>query len=244
MRSTPKAGKPEPYLATPVVEVEAEFSPEGRWMAYASSESGPEEIFVRPFPDTGGEWKISTAGGRSPRWSRTSRELLFLGGGDRIQVAQHTTEGDSLLAGKPRVWADRKTAPSDVHPSYDLARTGNRGASGMSCGGGLRSRSSVTGSADAAGAIRPRVAGRRVTGARIGVVSKQVLRKVLTALQTEISVRGLAMALDGARFRRAGERQPPHLYEIGNFRNSQSATAWSAGETVPSEAGPSGDRSL
>ena len=122
----PKAGKPEPYLVTPVVEVDAEFSPDGRWIAYASNESGREEVFVRPFPDVGGKWKISAGGGKFPRWSRASHELFFLGGDDRIMVTQYTTEGTSFLAGKPRVWADRKILRTDVHPSYDLAPDGKR----------------------------------------------------------------------------------------------------------------------
>ena len=70
------------------MEVDPAFSPDGKFLAYASNESGAEEVFVRPFPGPGGKWKISTAGGKFPAWSRATRELLFLGGDDRIMAVE------------------------------------------------------------------------------------------------------------------------------------------------------------
>ena len=52
-------------------------SPDGRWIAYKSDESGRFEVYVRPFPGPGGKWQISNAGGKLPIWSRNSRELFF-----------------------------------------------------------------------------------------------------------------------------------------------------------------------
>ena len=59
--------RPQPLLQTPFEELNAEISPDGRWLAYQSNESGPDEIYVRPFPNVdAGKWQVSTSGGRSP----------------------------------------------------------------------------------------------------------------------------------------------------------------------------------
>src|SRR5438105_14911572 len=74
----PKAGKPEPFLATPSDELAAMFSPDGRWIAYRSNESGRNEVYVRPFPGgRGGKWQISTGGGLYGIWSNNGRELFY-----------------------------------------------------------------------------------------------------------------------------------------------------------------------
>ncbi len=70
--------KPQAYLATPVYEGEGQFSPDGKWIAYASDESGRYEIYVAPFPATGAKWQISNVGeASSPRWRRDGKELFF-----------------------------------------------------------------------------------------------------------------------------------------------------------------------
>jgi hypothetical protein len=62
-------------------EVNPEISPDGKWLAYQSDESGQTEVYVRPFPGVqDGRWQISRAGGTRPRWSTDGRELFFLGG--------------------------------------------------------------------------------------------------------------------------------------------------------------------
>ena len=69
----------ESVIRTPANELNAEISPDGRWIAYDSNESGQLEIYVRAYPDTrtGGRWQISSGGGRQPLWSRDGRELYF-----------------------------------------------------------------------------------------------------------------------------------------------------------------------
>ena len=68
-----------PLLATMFGERNGEVSPDGRWLAYESDESGREEIYVRPFPDVqGGRWQVSTGGGTRPLWSRDGRELFYV----------------------------------------------------------------------------------------------------------------------------------------------------------------------
>jgi serine/threonine-protein kinase len=122
----PKPGRAEPFLKEPVVEVDAMFSPDGKFLAYASNESGAEEVFVRPFPGPGGKWKISTAGGKFPAFSRTSGELFFLGGDDRIMVVSYSITGDSFSAGKPRVWSPTQIRRNGVIQSFDISADGKR----------------------------------------------------------------------------------------------------------------------
>ena len=119
----PKPGKPEPFLTTAVRQVDAAFSPDGKWMAYSSNESGIDDIFVRPFPGPGGKWRVSTGSGKFPTWSRTGRELFYFSLSDgRIMVANYTVQGDSFTATKPRVWSDRQVLQPhfirvlDLHP--------------------------------------------------------------------------------------------------------------------------------
>lgn len=123
----PKPGKTEPFLVEPHVEVDPAFSPDGDFLAYASNESGPNEIFVRPFPGPGGKWKISTAGGKFPAWSRATRELFFLGGDDRIMVVSYTTAaGDSFSAGRPRPWSPTQVLRDGVRQNFDVSADGKR----------------------------------------------------------------------------------------------------------------------
>ena len=63
-----RLGKAELFLGTPFLEVYPAFSPDGRWLAYASNESATQELYVRPFPAPGGRWQVSTEGGRFPLW--------------------------------------------------------------------------------------------------------------------------------------------------------------------------------
>lgn len=70
--------KPMPLDQSPANESQGIVSPDGRWLAYVSDESGSEEIYLRPFPPMEGRWQVSTGGGTRPRWRDDGRELLFL----------------------------------------------------------------------------------------------------------------------------------------------------------------------
>ena len=72
-----KPGKPTVFLNSPFQETEPMFSPDGRWLAYVSNESGRNEVYVRPFPGPGGKWQVSADGGGTPTWSRARPELLY-----------------------------------------------------------------------------------------------------------------------------------------------------------------------
>ncbi len=88
-------------LASPASELNPQFSPDGRWLAYESNESGRFEVYVRPFPEAGGKWQVSTDGGREPRWSKRGDELFFRTEGKLrsvpIQLAPHAVSiGESV----------------------------------------------------------------------------------------------------------------------------------------------------
>src|SRR6202521_6104920 len=102
----PKPGKPELFLRTPFNERDGVFSPDGRWIAYTSNESGTRELYVRPFPGPGGKWQISDGGALYPRWPASGRTLFYESpAADRIMAADYISTGDSFSASKPRVWA-------------------------------------------------------------------------------------------------------------------------------------------
>jgi len=116
-----RPGQPTVFLNSPFHEIEAMFSPDGRWLAYASNESGRYEIYVRPFPGPGGKWQISADGGVTPTWSRAARELVYGTPTGQIMVAAYVVEGDSFRAERPRLWpAGRYVARGsrmfDLHP--------------------------------------------------------------------------------------------------------------------------------
>ena len=67
----------QPYLVSQFDERSPAISPDGRWLAYSSNESGHDEVYVRGFPNPAGRWQISVAGGGAPRWSRNGRELIY-----------------------------------------------------------------------------------------------------------------------------------------------------------------------
>jgi Tol biopolymer transport system component len=100
-----KPAEPKPFLNSPSLEEEPAFSPDGRWIAYISAESGNAQIYVRPFPGPGGKWQISTGGGRFPKWSRNGKELFYRTEDSRIMVATYSASGDSFRADKPRAWS-------------------------------------------------------------------------------------------------------------------------------------------
>jgi predicted Ser/Thr protein kinase/WD40 repeat protein len=124
----PKPGKAEAFLQTQSNEANGAFSPDGRWIAYQSDDTGKYEIYVRPFSGPrGGKWQISTGGGQLAIWSRNGRELFFETLDNHIMVVNYTTSGNSFtVVGKPHVWSDTQiggVTGSSIQ-NYDLAQDG------------------------------------------------------------------------------------------------------------------------
>ena len=98
--------KPYPLVAGPAGESAPRFSPDGRWIAYTSNESGLREVYVQPFPGPGGKWQISTQGGREPSWRADGKELYYISGTDAM-MAVDIVAGATLETGSPRVLFQR-----------------------------------------------------------------------------------------------------------------------------------------
>jgi serine/threonine-protein kinase len=129
----PKPGKPEPFLRTGADQTNPAFSPDGRWLAYASNESGSTQIYVRPFPGPGGKWQISTEGGTNPMWSPNGREFFYTSSDRRIMVTSYNAQGESFVAQKPAAWCDfqiqarmQPLSPPFASSILDVARDGKR----------------------------------------------------------------------------------------------------------------------
>jgi serine/threonine-protein kinase len=119
-------GKPTAFLNAPFHESQPEFSPDGRWLAYQSDETGRNEIYVRPFPGPGGKWQVSTEGGINPAWSRTRLELFYATEERRILVVPYAIEGGSFRGEKPRLWSEGPFAVGPAARSLDLHPEGER----------------------------------------------------------------------------------------------------------------------
>jgi serine/threonine-protein kinase len=117
------AAEPSLFLQTGFLELFPIFSPDGRWIAYTSDESGQWEVYVRPYPGPGASVRISTAGGEEPRWSRDGRELFYRGGSKWYVV--DVTLGPEFRAGTPRVLFEGSYVNVPGW-SYDVSPDGKR----------------------------------------------------------------------------------------------------------------------
>jgi Tol biopolymer transport system component len=107
--------KPQSFLQTKFNEMQARFSPDGRWIAYQSEESGRYEVYVQPFPGPGGKWQISTNGGTMPVWAQNGRELFYMSSGNFMSVGVNTQP--TFSASTPRIVAD--------YPPFLMGRLSN-----------------------------------------------------------------------------------------------------------------------
>lgn len=113
--------KPFPYLQTPAMENGGAFSPDGRWIAYASDESGRVEVYVESFPTHGGKRQISPGGGSGPRWRADGKELYYYSLDGKLMAVSVTTGGETLATGTPTALFSFRPAGAPTVPTQQHA---------------------------------------------------------------------------------------------------------------------------
>jgi len=111
------------FLQTPYDEAEAAFSPDSRWLAYAATESGSWEVYVKAANGTGEKIQVSTSGGRAPMWHRDGRELLYQTGNAIMSVGVESA--DPLRLAKPQKVFEGDLVPGEMSANYDVSADGN-----------------------------------------------------------------------------------------------------------------------
>jgi Tol biopolymer transport system component len=100
-------------------ERSAAVSPDGRWLAYASDESGRDEVYVRPFPTGSGRWQVSAGGGGEPRWARSGREIFYRAGG-QLMAAEIRTSPTLSVGTRTALFSTGPYQVNGNHAAYDV----------------------------------------------------------------------------------------------------------------------------
>ncbi len=149
------SGPALPVAAGPRVQAEPALSPNGRWLAYTSDESGNSEVYVRAFPGPGPRYQVSNQGGQAPRWNPAGGELFFVSH-DSLVGMTAKTEGDGLVLGRGRPMFPLRHITLPFHANYDVAPDGSWfvfvGAVGVPVERGIRMVLNWFDHVDAAGA--------------------------------------------------------------------------------------------
>jgi serine/threonine-protein kinase len=111
-----------PLLQTEASERGAKFSPDGRWIAYISDESGMNHVYVKSFPDSGGKWQISTSGGYYVVWRRDGKELLYVSTDKKMIAVEVEGKGAVFEVGTRQTLFDLRI-PSFNSPQAQFAVT-------------------------------------------------------------------------------------------------------------------------
>jgi serine/threonine-protein kinase len=119
--------RPRSLVSTRAYEGGAQFSPDGRWLAYTSDESGQTQVFIRPAAGPDRRWLVSVEGGRHPLWSRSGRELFYRNA-NQMMVVDVSTAGDDVRLSRPRLLFDQRYAFGSALtiPNYDVSADGQR----------------------------------------------------------------------------------------------------------------------
>jgi Tol biopolymer transport system component len=123
-----RAAKAEPFLETPANERQGQFSPDVRWVAYTSDESGTAEVYVRRFPGGDGKWRVSTHGGAQARWRRDGKELFYLAPDGNLMAADVRQSALTFETSPPRALFNTGITASfvDRRNQYVVTRDGRR----------------------------------------------------------------------------------------------------------------------
>ena len=116
-----------PMVTTPASEGEPALSPDGRWLAYTSTESGKPEVYVRPFPDVGSaKWQVSLSGGNTPVWAHSGRELFYLDG--NLAMVSVTVQLGAAFAvtGHRVLFPAQGYSYAGGYPTYDVTPDDSR----------------------------------------------------------------------------------------------------------------------
>jgi serine/threonine-protein kinase len=120
-----EAGEPRVLLGTRFIEAQADISPDGRWLAYVSDESGRFEVYVRSYPDLERKWQISSDGGAEPVWSPDGRELFYRDEEGRVMTVVPITIEPDFSPGRPELLFEGEYVPSPgFGRNYDVAPDG------------------------------------------------------------------------------------------------------------------------
>ena len=117
---------PKSVLTTRADENDATLSPDGRWIAYASDETGTFQVYVQPFPGPGGKYQVSVNEGRFPRWTKGGRELIYTERPARWMAVSVAIVDDAFRSGKPELLFEGDFAGSGSWPDYDVSADGER----------------------------------------------------------------------------------------------------------------------
>lgn len=120
--------KPALFIQTEFAESQGRFSPDGRWVAYISNESGSFQVYVQSFPSSGGKWQVSTGGGAQPQWRRDGKELFYLAPDRKLMAVEVNGTGPTFVPGVPKPLFDAHV--SNVFPGnghyYTVTGDGQR----------------------------------------------------------------------------------------------------------------------
>ncbi len=128
----PVSKKSTSLVSTPAAELDGEISPDGRWLAYQSNESGRKEIYMRPFPNVNaGRWQISTTGGTRPAWSPKADEIFFIDSSGGLTSVRLEQSANTIVPSRPQQLFSTRYQPGSTtlgidFRGYDVARDGER----------------------------------------------------------------------------------------------------------------------
>jgi len=117
--------KPYPFLQSQFAQINARFSPDSRWVAYCSNESGELKVYVVPFPGPGGKWQVSAGSGCTPRWRHDGKELFYVSFDNKLIAADVRASGSSFEVGALHTLFDTRTL-SGTLGNFDAAADGQR----------------------------------------------------------------------------------------------------------------------